>query len=122
MVRKTKNRKLEIFQAGIFIIFLIIGILSFLYSICLFVLKLFHKDDDYSIYKSEDDCEKTKPLSIYTKPSWYNNKCNAGINPLTDPLFVGGVSFMAFTICTIAAGGRVGGRVGGFGAPGLLGY
>lgn len=105
MVRKTKNRKFKIFQAGLFIIFLIIGILSFLYSICLFVLKLFHKDDDYSIYKSEDDCEKTKPLSIYTRPRWYNNKCNAGMNPLTNAVFVGGVSFMAFSICTIVAGG-----------------
>ena len=102
MVRKTYN-KFDKFKAVMFIIFLILGILSFLYSMCLLIIKYFHKDDDYSIYKSKDDCEKAKPLSSYTNPIWYNNKCNADTNPLTDPFFVIHVSLFCFLLCGITS-------------------
>jgi hypothetical protein len=107
---KTKNSKTKTYdifdkiKAGMFIFFLIIGILSFLYSMYLFIVKHFYKDDDYSIYKSKNDCEKAKPLSIFTKPIWLNNECNADTNPLTDPFFVIHVSLFCFLLCGALSG------------------
>ena len=70
-------------QLYIIIFVLCISIGCFIYSGYLYYLTR-HKDD-YSMYKTKDDCQKAKSLSKYTSPFWYNNKCIADMNPLTDP-------------------------------------